>query len=42
MAAHYVATRLLLDLCKATERKQGARVCMRWWEQAGINFAEDG
>ena len=25
-----------MDLCKAVERKQGAQVGMRWWEQEVI------
>ena len=37
--AQYIATRSLLDLCEAAERKQGARVGMWWWEQAGIDLA---
>ena len=28
-----------MDLYKAAERKQGAHVGMRWWEQAGIDLA---
>ena len=39
MAAQYIATRSLLDLCKVKERKQVEHVCMRWWEQAGIDLA---
>ena len=36
--AQYIATRPILDLCKAAERKRGARVGMRWWEQAGLEL----
>ena len=36
MVVHYIATRSLMDLCKAVERKQGAQVGMWWWEQEGI------
>ena len=36
--AQYIATRSLLDLCNATERMQGARVVIWWWEQAGIDM----
>ena len=32
----YISTRSLMDLCKAVERKQGAQVGMRWWEQESI------
>ena len=28
-----------MDLRKEAERKRGARVGMRWWEQAGIDLA---
>ena len=35
----YIATLQLMDLCKATERKQGAQVGMQYWEQAGIDLA---
>ena len=27
---HYIAMRLLIDLCEAAERNQGSRVGMRW------------
>ena len=27
-----------MDICEAAERKQGARLGMRWWEQAGIDL----
>ena len=37
--AHYIATRSLLDMCEGSERAQGARLGMRWWEQAGLNLA---
>ena len=37
--AHYIATRSLLELCEATERKYGAHVGIRWWEQGGIDLA---
>ena len=37
--ANYIATRLIMDLCEATERKQGEQVGIRWWEQAGIDPA---
>ena len=28
----------LLDLCEEAERALGARVAMRWWDQAHINL----
>ena len=37
--AQYIATLLLLDLCKAAERNQGARVEIQWWEQAEIDLS---
>ena len=36
--AQYIDTRSLLDLCKETETTTGARVGMRWWEQADIDL----
>ena len=27
-----------MDLCKEVERKQGAGLGMRWWEQAGLDL----
>ena len=38
VVAQYIATLLLLDLCKATERKQRAWVGIWWWEQAYIDL----
>ena len=37
--AQCIATRSIMDLCEAEERKQGEWVGMRWWEQAGIDLA---
>ena len=37
--AQYIATRSMLDLCEGSEKAPGARVGMRWWDQAGINLA---
>ena len=34
----YIATRFLLELCEAVDRKQGAWVGMRRREQAGIDL----
>ena len=36
--SHYIATQSLLDLCEGSERALGARLGMRWWEQAVINL----
>ena len=30
--------RSLVDIREAAEKKQGERVGMRWWEQAGIDL----
>ena len=38
----YIATLPILDLCKAAERKQGARLGMRWWEQAVLDLVGKG
>ena len=35
----YIATRPILDLCKAAERKRGTWVGIRWWEQEGLELA---
>ena len=35
----YIAMRPIPDLCEAAERKRGARVGMRWREQAGLDLA---
>ena len=37
--AQYIATRSMLDLCEGSEKASGARVGIRWWDQAGINLA---
>ena len=31
-------TRPILGLCEVTERRRGARVPQRWWEQSGIDW----
>ena len=38
MVTHFIAMRSILDLCVETERTPGARVGMRWWEQACIDL----
>ena len=38
--AQYIATQSLLYLCEGSERAPGARVGMRWLEQAKIDLAE--
>ena len=35
--AQYIATRPLLDLCEGARAREGAKVPLRWWEQAGID-----
>ena len=34
---HYIATRPLLDLYEGARARVGAKVPLRWWEQAGID-----
>ena len=34
--AQYIATLPILDLCEHPNRRPGARVSWKWWEQAGI------
>ena len=36
--AKYIATRPLLDLCEGARAREGARVPMRWWNQAEIDW----
>ena len=36
--AQYIATRPLLDLCEGARAREGARVPMRWWNQAKIDW----
>ena len=36
--AQYIATRPLLDLCKGERAREGAKVPLRWWDQAGIDW----
>ena len=36
--AQYIATRPLLDLCVGARAREGAKVTLRWWEQAGIDW----
>ena len=36
--AQYIATRPLLDLCVGERAREGEKVTLRWWEQAGINW----
>ena len=40
MVAQFIATRLLLDMCKYTERTPGAQVEVRRWEKEVIYLAE--
>ena len=34
----YIAMRPLLDLCVGARTREGAKVTLRWWEQAGIDW----
>ena len=36
--AQYIATRPLLDLCEGARAREDAKVPMRWWNQADINW----
>ena len=36
--AQFVAMRPILALCEGSERRGGARVTQRWWEQKGIDW----
>ena len=36
--AQYIATRPLLDLCEGARAREGEKVPLRWWEQAGIDW----
>ena len=36
--AQYIATRPLLDLCEGARAREGEKVLLRWWDQAGIDL----
>ena len=36
--AQYIATRPLLDLCEGARAREGEKVPLRWWYQAGIDW----
>ena len=36
--AQYIATRPLLDLREGARAREGAKVPLRWWDQAGIDW----
>ena len=36
--AQYISTQPLLDLCKVSRQREGARVVLRWWEQSRIDW----
>ena len=38
LTRQYIATRPLLDLCMGARARGGAKVTLRWWEQAGIDW----
>ena len=38
MVAQYIATQTLLDLCEGARAREGAKVLMRWWNQADIEW----
>ena len=35
--AQFIASRPIMDLCLAAERRPGPRVSKRWWEQDGVD-----
>ena len=37
MVTQFISTQSVIDLCEETEKTPGARVGIRWWEQAGID-----
>ena len=38
LTRQYIATRPLLDLCMGARARGGAKVTLRWWEQAVIDW----
>ena len=38
MVAQFIATRPIMDLCEKANRRPGARLARRWWEQTGIDW----
>ena len=36
--AQYIVTQLLLDLCEGARAREGAKVPLRWWDRAGIDW----
>ena len=36
--AQYISTRPLLDLCEGARAREGVKVPLRWWDQAGIDW----
>ena len=36
--AQFIATRPIMDLCLAAERRTGSRVDKQWWEQDGMDL----
>ena len=36
--AQYIATRPLLDLCEGVRAREGAKVLLWWWDQAGTDW----
>ena len=36
--SQFIATRPIMDLCKGSVRRPGARFPRRWWEQTGIDW----
>ena len=38
MAAQYIATQLILDLCERSAQRPEERLSMQQWEQAGLDL----
>ena len=38
MAAQYIATRPILDLCERSSRRTGSCVCRQWWDKDGLDL----
>ena len=36
--AQYIATRPIVDLCLAAERRPGMRLLWRWWDQPALDI----
>ena len=39
--AQYIATWKILELCLVAERRSGAQVMIRWWDQSSLNLSQE-